>query len=260
MLNNLTFEILLLCRFSVETRRWFVFGRAVNDVLVPSVLPILEKYVSDEYHLFLKSESSLHGHSKNGFTVRNGMNKKKSDVIKHLKLNEITSPVEYAKCFLENDMMNFNAFDETCDASVVLHLFGNMDCFPVALQNTANAVQKGRNMWAHCNPNEWVDDEFKQRFHDMKQLVVQVGLPASHERKVLADLNYYEGKGTVHGVVMFYYHNIILFINDFRTASFRINIWKRMELKTKIPSKGSDCSKFSRFASGWKFRMVSVKG
>ncbi len=46
------------------------------------------------------------------------------------------------------------SFNESCDASAVLNLFGRIPVFSAALRNAANVVREGRNAWGHCNYTE----------------------------------------------------------------------------------------------------------
>ena len=108
---------------------------------------------------------------------------------------KVTSHVDFGKLFLQNHMAKFNAFNETCDASAVLNLFGRIPVFSAILQTVANVVREGRNAWGHCKFTEWNEANFKKRFDDMKQLVTEVGLSPADESKVLADLNDWEVKG-----------------------------------------------------------------
>ena len=183
---------------------------ALNHVLVPSIRSTLEEIVLKEYNS-LTSKHHMNGHCFNGFLVPNGMNHTKSDVNNKKKCfnlhDEVSSHVEYAKLFLKKHMRDFKAFDETCDASVVLCLFGKIGSFPAALQNAANLVQKGRDIWVHYKPSEWNDDDFQERFHDMKQLVEEVGLSPSDKRKVLEDLDTCKRRGN-------YYLPVIIILTD----------------------------------------------
>ena len=157
----------------------------------------------------------MNGHSFNDFEFP--MNYEKDDANnKKIPVNfddKITSHIEYAKLYLEKDTMNFNAFDETCDASVVLCLLRKAGSLPAALQKAANLVQKGRNIWAHYKPSEWVDDNFKQRFNDMKQLVEEVGLSPSDKSKLLEDLNACERNGNLI-FTRFYHINNYIFVKQ----------------------------------------------
>jgi hypothetical protein len=108
---------------------------------------------------------------------------------------KVISHVDFGKLFLQNHMAKFNAFNETCDASAVLNLFGRIPVFSAILQTVANVVREGRNAWGHCKFTEWDETNFKKRFDDMKQLVTEVGLSPADESKVLADLNDWEVKG-----------------------------------------------------------------
>ena len=121
----------------------------------------------------------------------NANNKK----LKKLFDYKVTSHVDYGKLFLQNHMAKFNAFNETCDASAVLNLFGRIPVFSAVLQTAANVVRDGRNSWGHCKFTEWDEANFKKRFDDMKDLVAEVDLSPADESKVLADLDDWKNKG-----------------------------------------------------------------
>ena len=108
---------------------------------------------------------------------------------------KVTSHVDFGKLFLQNHMAKFNAYNETCDASAVLNLFGRIPVFSAILQTAANIVREGRNAWGHCNFTQWDEANFKTRFDDMRDLVKEVGLSPADENKVLTHLNVWEAKG-----------------------------------------------------------------
>ena len=108
---------------------------------------------------------------------------------------KVTSHVDFAKLFLQNHMAKFNAFNDSCDASAVLNLFGRIPVFSAALRNAANVVREGRNAWGHCNFTDWNKTKFSKRFDDMEQLVTELRLSPADEAKVLADLMDWKDKG-----------------------------------------------------------------
>jgi hypothetical protein len=107
---------------------------------------------------------------------------------------EVSSHVCFGKLFLQNNMAKFNAYNETCDASAVLNLFGRIPMFSAVLRTAAKFLGEGRNAWAHCEFTQWDEANFKKRFDDMKQFVKQLDLLS--ESKVLTALNEWEDKGT----------------------------------------------------------------
>ena len=109
----------------------------------------------------------------------------------------VSSHVDFAKIYVENFMAKkFNAFDEHCDASAVLNLLGKVPVFTCAVQSAAGDVRQARNAWAHCAFSDWDPVKFRQSFYVMEQLVKALGLPASDETRLLADLKEWETKGT----------------------------------------------------------------
>ena len=193
-----------------------MFGIALNHVLVPSVRPILEQEILKEYN-DLKLNHGIHVQTTHSFPAPKYP---KLDVIKYENVNgndmklkpphhkkfdystfdyKVTSHVDLVKLFLPTHMAKLKAFDKTCDASAVLNLLNKIPVFSGALQNAANIVKEGRNVWAHCNFAEWTEANFKTRFDEMKQLVVEVGrlLPHANIPNVLSELRDWKDKGIV---------------------------------------------------------------
>ena len=192
-----------------------MFGVALNYVLVPSIRPILEREILKEYNA-LKLNHGIDVQTIHSFPVPKYP---KRDVMKYENINgndtklksphykkfdyskfdyKVTSHVDLVKLFLPSHMAKLKAFDKTCDASAVLNLLGKIPVFSGALQNAANIVREGRNAWAHCNFAEWTEANFKTKFDEMKQLVIEVGLlPHANIPKVLSELRDWEDKGIV---------------------------------------------------------------
>ena len=187
-----------------------VFGIAFNHDLVPSLRPILEQEILKEFN-DLKSKHAIDVQTKHSFPVPKYP---KRDAMKYENINgndtklipphykkldyskvdyKVTSHVDYVKLFLPSHMAKLKGFDDTCDASAVLNLLGKIPVFSGALQNAANIVREGRNAWAHCNFTEWTEANFKTRFDEMKQLIIEVG----SLRNVLSRLCDWEDKGIV---------------------------------------------------------------
>ena len=195
-----------LTRLTDNKKRWTVFGIALNHVLVPSIRSILEQEILKEYN-DLKSKHGIDVQTIHTFPVPKYP---KRDVMKYENINgndtklkpphykkfdyskfdyKVTSHVDLVKLFLPSHMAKLKAFDKTCDASAVLNLVGKIPVFSAALQNAANIVREGRNAWAHCNFSEWTEANFKTRFDEMKQLIIEVGLlPHANIPKILSEL------------------------------------------------------------------------
>ncbi len=122
---------------------------------------------------------------------------------------KVTSHVDFAKLFLQSHMAKFNAFNESCDASAVLNLFGRIPVFTAALKNAANVVREGRNAWGHCNFTDWNKTKFSKRFDDMEQLVTELRLSPADEAKVLADLMDWKNKGNKFYIFLVAYCNSV---------------------------------------------------
>ena len=213
-----------LTRLTDNNKRWVVFGIALNHALIPSIRPAFEEEISNGYedlsvnyginvqtsHKFPSQykESEMHygninGNSKRPFNYK------------------VTSHVDFGKLFLKSYMAQFNAFDETCDASAVLSMLGKIPIFPAALKSAADGVRSRRNSWAHCNFEEWTDEYFNGSFDDMDVLVKSFPTFSKEDSiNVLKDLTKWKKKGTVIGFLMFLFRFIesnstLLPINDF---------------------------------------------
>ena len=195
-----------------DNKRWCVYGIALTHVLVPSIRPILEQEILKEYNdLQLKhgiNVQTSHNLPVSKYRKRdmNYENINGNDTTSRIHVDyKVTSHVDFAKLFLLKHMAKFNAFNQTCDASAGLSLLGRIPVFPSRVQNAANVVREGRNAWGHCNFTEWNEANFKKRFDDMKKLVTVVGLRPPDEKKVLADLNDWEAKGTCLSFFIIYF-------------------------------------------------------
>ena len=184
-------------------KRWCTYGIALNLVLVSSIRPILDQEILKEYN-DLQGKHGINVQTSHNFPVskyrKRNMNYENingNDTKSRIHLDyKVTSHIDFAKLILQKHMAKFKAFNETCDASAVLSLLGRIPVFPRPLQTSANTVREGRNAWGHCNFTEWNEANFAKRLDDMKKLVTVVGLSPADESKVLADLEYWEDKGT----------------------------------------------------------------
>lgn len=191
-------------------KRWLVVGIALNKILIPQIRPFVQQGINTEYHN-LKTRHNIHGQSTSGRLQRWPAKKwlkyeniNGNDVHPRLpngRLNyslfdcRVVSDVDFAKLYVENYMAKFTAFDDHCDASAVLSLLGWVPVFPSAVQSAAGDVRKARNDWAHCVFSKWDPAKFQQSFIEMDQLVRNMTLPHSDERKLLGELKDWEMKG-----------------------------------------------------------------
>ena len=207
-----------LCSVNDNQKRWMVFGIGLK-VVVDQVRSFVEQEVKKEY-INVKTNHSIDTQSTPG-RLKNWPNLPPRPItLKYENINgndtlpkvggkynyaafdcRVTSHVHFAKMYVENFMAKFNAFDEHCDASAVLNLLGKVPVFSAAVQSAAGDVRQARNAWAHCAFNDWDPVKFGQTFHVMEQLVIALGLPASDETRLLADLKEWETKGTGHQII-----------------------------------------------------------
>ena len=208
--------------------RWVVFGIALNHVLLLSIRPVLEQEILKEYNDLKLNHNidvqTAHSFPSPRYPARSGIDYKNING-NDTKLKghfdyKVTSHVDFAKLFLQNHMAQFNAFNETCDASAVLSLLARIPVFSVALQNAATVVREARNAWTHCKFTEWDEANFKKRFSDMKNLVKEVGLLPADESKVLTDLNDWETKGT-EVFILFFISFLVGFTTQYRFVSIQ---------------------------------------
>ena len=193
-----------------DSKRWCVYGIALNHVLVPAIRPILNRELLNEYN-GLKLNHGIEVQTAHSFpspkyptnmkyeNINGNETKLKPPPSKKYDYSKfdykVTSHVDFGKLFLLKHVAKFTAFDETCDASAVLSLLVGIPVVSSGLQNAANVVRDGRNAWGHCKFHEWNEVNFKKGFNDMRQLVSVAGLSSEEEREVLADLDFWESKG-----------------------------------------------------------------
>ena len=189
-------------------KRWLVFGIALNKVLVTQIRPFVEKEVHKEYSN-LQTSHNIHTQSTSGrvkswptFLKYENINgndaypKLPGGRLDYSKFDcRVTSPVDFAKLYVENHMAKFNAFDEHCDASAVLTLLGKVPVFPPAVQSAAGDIRQARNAWAHCMFSDWDPVNYQRSFKEMENLVKVQGLLPATERDLLGELKDWETKG-----------------------------------------------------------------
>lgn len=197
-------------------KRWLVAGIALFKILIPKILPFVAQEVHREYQR-VKKEHNIHVPRRRRlrqlppgvFLNYENINKNDVNFPKHRGEEwnydafdcKVLSHVDFSKLFLENFMAKkYSAFDEHCDASVILSLLGSVPVFSTAVQTAAHAVRDGlRNDWAHCVFSKWDIVKFQQVFADMAALVRGLGLREADKEKLLAELKDWQqkGKGTI---------------------------------------------------------------
>ena len=191
-------------------KRWLVAGIALNKVLVPEIRPFVEREVEKEYNN-LKTSHNIDTQSSSGrleswhkfFWKYENINNNNL----HPKLGggkwdysvfdcKVSSHIDFAKLYLENFMVKFNAFDDHCDASAVLKLLASVPVFSTSVKTAADNVRLAvRNDWAHCVFSKWGIAKFQKVFAEMEHLVSTLGLPAADEVNLLKELKERKSKG-----------------------------------------------------------------
>ena len=198
---------------SDNVKRWVVFGIVLNKALIRTIRPFVEQHVQIEYGN-LKASHGIDTQSATGRLQHWPNLPTRQILLKYENINgndrlprvgrrynysvfdcRVTSYVDFAKLYVENFMVTFNAFDEHCDASAVLNLLGKVPVFSAAVQSAASDVRQARNAWAHCAFSDWDPVKFQQCFNEMEQLVKALCLPAVDERDLLTDLKDWATKG-----------------------------------------------------------------
>ena len=196
-------------------KRWLVAGIALFKILIPKILPFVAHEVDREYRR-VKKEHKIHAPRRHRlrqlppgiFLNYENINKNDVNFPKHRGEEwnyddfdcKVLSHVDFSKLFLENFMAKkYSAFDEHCDASVILSLLGSVPVFSAAVQTAAHAVRDGlRNDWAHCVFSKWDIAKFQQVFADMAALIRGLDLRQADREKLLKELEGWQlkGKGT----------------------------------------------------------------
>lgn len=197
-------------------KQWLVAGIALFKVLIPQIRPFVEQVVEREYQRVMDKH---HIHKPRRRRLRQlppwgiflnyeNINQNDANFPKHRGEEwnydafdcRVLSKVDFSKLFLENFMAKkYRAFDEHCDASVILSLLGSVPVFSKAVQTAADAVRDGlRNDWAHCVFSKWDIDKFQHVFDDMAALVGGLDLCKADKEKLLKELEDWrkKGKGT----------------------------------------------------------------
>lgn len=193
-------------------KRWLVAGIALFKILIPKILAFVSEKVKTEYER-VKKEHKIHEPRRRRlrqlppgvFLNYENINKNDVNFPKHRGEEwnynafdcKVLSHVDFSKLFLENFMAKkYSAFDEHCDASVILSLLGSVPGFSTAVQAAAHAVRDGlRNDWAHCVFIKWDSAKFWQVFADMATLVGRLDLCEEDRENLLEELADWQQKG-----------------------------------------------------------------
>ncbi|CAC5416519.1 unnamed protein product [Mytilus coruscus] len=174
-------------------KRWLLVGICIQSILSPIFRKFTEPVVLNLYNSMklshnidtqtypnqLKKYPNSRGQlnyeaiNKNHYITRIG---KKPDVVKY----------DY----------RYTAFDETCDMSVILSLIVSIGTFPQSVKNVAMKFRSDvRNLWAHCDFDEWDTVTYQRSFQLMHQLIKCLNLNETDTKHVLEDLTKWETNG-----------------------------------------------------------------
>ncbi|CAG2237085.1 unnamed protein product [Mytilus edulis] len=211
-----------------QPEKWLVIGICLHDILSP----VLRKYVESEVNQLytsLVASNYINAQSFNCYlkflpssgnrcylnyeTINN-------NIASYGRKNEqynykVQNAVDFSKLFLPPNIAHYTAFDEACDLSALLGIIINVNTFPVAVQNDANAVSNFRqirdqglkcvkkfqmrsyirNPWSHCDFTQWDAGKYAQSIQIMMHLVQNLGLISSEENRIIGDLNKWETTG-----------------------------------------------------------------
>lgn len=188
-------------------KQWLVAGIALFKILIPQIRPFVEREVIEQYKRFKKrmQKQRLRRLPTGVFFKYENINKNDVNFPKQPGKDwnydafdrTVLSHVDFSKLFLENFMAKkYSAFDEHCDASVILSLLGSVPGFSTAVKAAAHDVRDGlRNDWAHCVFSKWDIAKFRQVFADMATLVRQLDLCEEDRENLLEELADWQQKG-----------------------------------------------------------------
>ena len=190
-------------------KRWVAFGIGLHRVLVPKIRPFIEQEIRKEYQK-LKSSHNVHTEINDWYIEykltlnfeninRNYKFKTPDEKYDYSKFDyRVKTHIGFAKLFVENYMVKFNAFDESCDASALFALLGKVPVFSLDVQTAAGNLHLPRNDWAHCKLSEWNQIGFQQSFVKMEQLVKSLVLPSADKSDILRELQDWKNKGNLY--------------------------------------------------------------
>lgn len=138
------------CDLTVNQKRWLVIGICLHTI----VSPILRQYIESEItKLYNSLVASNHINSQlyNGYLQRfppggtgyylnyEMINNNKASYQRQTKLfnYRVNNAVDFSKLFLQSNIAQYTAFDESCDSSALLGIIINVNSFPTNVQNYA---------------------------------------------------------------------------------------------------------------------------
>ncbi|XP_053388695.1 uncharacterized protein LOC128551805, partial [Mercenaria mercenaria] len=195
-----------------DQKRWLIIGICLHSIIVPAlrkyVPPILrtlyaslktsDSIDSQTFRNYLRHYRPTHKELNYEAINGNGTVPKVKGTIDLQKYDfGVQNCVDLSKLFLQTHMAHYTGFDDTCDTSALLALIINIDMFPQALRTASEAVRDDvRNLWAHCNFNEWDNPRYQNSFLLMEHLIQCMKLQKQEEVDVLKLLATWKANGS----------------------------------------------------------------
>ena len=188
-------------------KRWIVIGNVLHTELTPALRKYIDTTMQNFYQL-LNRKSNLgvqtygqhhkkdpNGTSKFFYESINGndvQNRKPSTYDYKIKDHN-----DLAKLYLQPRMVKFDKItDGSFDASSALLILSTASCFPLPLQDAARDVKDDiRNIWGHCNNQDWTDHKFLDCFVLFDRLVKELKLKRNEEDELLISFEEWKKDG-----------------------------------------------------------------
>jgi hypothetical protein len=192
---------------SEEEQHWVLVGIGFNKVLAPALRKVVATELGKWHHSLCQPPDEI---DKQVFVKYQkkfppSSHKLQYQNINNNRIHKLASNYDYAvrdslslaKLFVKEFMAHFIGFDETMDMSALLTIIG--EAAPFASSGAAAEAKKVRsdirNPWAHCNISDWTAHMFNTSFQGMESLVKKINLPASDEKKICDELDFWNKTG-----------------------------------------------------------------
>ena len=191
---------------SKEEQHWLLVGIGLTKVLAPTLGKVVDTELGKWHKILCQppDEIDKQNFAKHKKKLPPSSNQLHYKNINNNSIHKLASAYDYgvkdalslAKLFVKPFMAHFTGFDETMDMSALLTII--CEAAPFASSSLAveakNVREDVRNPWAHSNSN-WTVPKFNASFQAMESLVKKINLPASDEKKVCDDLDFWKQTG-----------------------------------------------------------------
>ena len=151
-----------------------VVGIALNSVLIPGLKSYVDKKVEKHYkELVTKYRIDSENSTLDMATIGEknlGLNIHEKNC---KRVRRIANHHQLAKLYMKQFMAKFDKItDGKTDASAILSIMGNAGCFSKSEREGSLEVRSNiRNVWGHCNYEDWTEDMFLKCFHKMEKFI-----------------------------------------------------------------------------------------